>query len=426
MENDFKILIVDDISKSLEVLKAILSITDYKLYTSKSGQEALHLLQRKNIDLILLDISMPDMDGFEVCRRIKKDPKTEEIPVIFITARTEVDDIVKGFEVGGIDYINKPVNAEELLQRVKTHLKAKLQRDIIIEQNNELKKYNKRINLLAQELKEKNKELISSINYAKFIQRATMPSEQYLSQYLPENFIIYIPRDIVSGDFYWIKQIKEQIIVAAVDCTGHGVPGALLSMLGITYLNEIVANYHSTKEIQANDILNFLRDRIKGTLSQEDSDRPTRDGMDIALGIIDIHSKKMQYAGAHNPLYLIRYIEEENKYELHHYKADAMPIASHLRERPFTNNYIQLKANDQIYMFSDGYIDQFGGEYGHKFFAKKFKRLLLKNASKSLQEQKQILLETYEQWKGYFPQIDDILVIGFKISQTYGDDIEFF
>jgi len=426
INSEYKVLLVDDLPKNLEIIGEILISAEYQVIKCSGGEEALFTLKQKNFDIILLDVSMPDIDGFEVCRRLKLEEKTKEIPVIFITALTEVDSIVKGFEVGGVDYINKPVKAKELLQRVSTHIKNKTQKDLILKQNEDLTEYNKKIKVLAQELKQKNAELLSSIHYAKFIQQATLPSEIYLSQYLPLNFIIYLPRDIVSGDFYWVKQHNNQIMIAAVDCTGHGVPGALLSMLGITYLNEIVANYRISKEIKAGEVLNILRDRIKETLHQYKNDKLTRDGMDIALCIIDLETKMMQYAGAHSPIYLVRYNKEQKKYDLFHYKADSMPVANYFKEFPFTNNLIQLETNDQIYMFSDGYIDQFGGENGFKFYAKNFREIILQNAHLPLVDQKIKLLENLEDWKGYHPQIDDILVVGFKIPETFGEDVEFF
>ncbi|MBN2663600.1 MAG: SpoIIE family protein phosphatase, partial [Bacteroidales bacterium] len=307
---------------------------------------------------------------------------------------------------------------------VKTHLFTKAQTDLVKKQNEELLNINIKIKTLAQQLKIKNKDLISSIQYAKFIQRATLPTETYISQFLPENFIFYRPKDIVSGDFYWIKQIQNQILVAVADCTGHGVPGALLSMLGITYLNEIVANYPKSTQIKASEILDKLRDNIKDTLNNDEG-KLTRDGLDIALCIIDVNTKILQYSGAHSPIYIIRQTDENTK-KLYKFKADKMPVGAHLKEKPFSNHPIQLQTNDIIYMFSDGYSDQFGGAYGNKYFTSNFRKLLLDIADKPLKKQKEILFLEHEDWRGYYKQIDDILVLGFKISQTYGDDIEFF
>lgn len=424
MENsNFKILVVDDIPKNLELVSTFLYTEDYTVIQCSSGFKAFEILKQKKIDLILLDVTMPDMDGYQVCERIKLDKKNQDIPVIFLTARSETEDIVKGFEVGGADYLTKPLNPKELLIRVSSHLKAKVQKDLIKKQNEELLNINEKIKTLATQLKVKNKDLLASIHYAKFIQRATLPNETYISQFLPENFIFYKPKDIVSGDFYWIKQVQNQILIAVADCTGHGVPGALLSMLGITYLNEIVLNYPKTSQIKASDILDRLRIRVEETLNL-DNQKLTRDGMDIALCVIDVNTKIMQYSGAHNPIYIVRY--ETGKKELFRYKADRMPVGAHLKEKPFTNHPIQLHDNDLIYMFSDGFSDQLGGAHGNKYFTSHFRELLLDISDKPMQEQKEILFLEHEDWKGYYKQIDDILVLGFKISQTYGDDIELF
>ena len=255
---------------------------------------------------------------------------------------------------------------------------------------------------------EQKTKITNSIIYAKRIQSAVLPPNKFVQHLLSEHFILYKPKDIVSGDFYWIKQNEKKTLIAAADCTGHGVPGALMSMLGITFLNEIT---NKKPNLSAGEILNELRVHIISSLRQTGKVGESRDGMDIALCIIDKDNKIIEYAGANNPLYLIR----DN--ELITYKADRMPIGMHRKAKDtFTNHSIDLKKDDRIYIFSDGYVDQFGGDDGRKYLSKNFKQILLDNHQKSFSEQKRILEDNFESWKGNRKQLDDLLVIGFKIS----------
>ena len=275
------------------------------------------------------------------------------------------------------------------------------QGDKIAEQKHKIKKQHDLVQI-------QKKKIEDSIIYAKRIQSAVLPPNRFIQHLLSEHFIFYKPRDIVSGDFYWTKQVDEKIFIAAADCTGHGVPGALMSMLGITFLNEIV---NKNPNVHANEILNELRMHIISSLRQTGSLGESRDGMDVALCIINHKKKVIEYAGANNPLYLIR------NNQLIEYKADRMPIGIHRRAKEsFENHEIKLEQDDLIYIFSDGFSDQFGGESGRKFLATNFRNLLLENCEKSLDEQRYILERTFEQWKGDRKQLDDILVIGFKIS----------
>jgi serine phosphatase RsbU (regulator of sigma subunit) len=271
-------------------------------------------------------------------------------------------------------------------------------------------------------LEKTNKKITSSIRYAHFIQKAVLPSEEFIKQFIPENFILFIPRDIVSGDFYWIKQVKNHVAVAAADCTGHGVPGAFMSMLGIALLNEIVRLDESPK---ANEILNELRKRIKTSLHQESQHDSASDGMDISLCIIDLENKEVQYAGANSPIFIVSDNNQERCPKLDHIKPDRMPIGIYVKEIPFTNHIIKLMTNDVIYLFSDGFQDQFGGKDLKKFKVSRFKTLLEEIYPKSMSEQRKILFETFETWRAGTRQLDDVLIIGVRILDNYGT-IDFF
>jgi len=287
------------------------------------------------------------------------------------------------------------------------------ERKLIAEKNNLENKIAERTKLIAKQnhkLEKTNREITDSINYASKIQTAILPDNQLFEENFSDFFVLFKPRDIVSGDFYWIRKINEYTVFAAADCTGHGVPGAFLSMLGISLLNEIVVRKEIT---QANQILETMRTRIKAQLKQKNIDSASKDGMDIALCIVNEKTNIMQYSGAYNPLYIIK--KEDDKHILKEIKATRNPIGIHIKEKPFENHNIKIEKNDLIYIFSDGYADQFSGSSNRKFMPYQFKNLLIENADKKLKDQKDILISEFEKWKGSYFQLDDILIIGVKI-----------
>jgi serine phosphatase RsbU (regulator of sigma subunit) len=250
-------------------------------------------------------------------------------------------------------------------------------------------------------------EITDSIRYASRIQNAVLPSPVILSEALKEHFVLFLPRDIVSGDFYWFTKQQNKMILVAADCTGHGVPGAFMSMLGVSFLYEIV---NKEGVMEPARILNMLREFVKLTLSQTGKKDEQKDGMDISLCMLDIESMRLEWAGAYNPLILIR------DGEIIEYKANKMPVAIHITDhQPFTNHEIDLQSNDRFYMFSDGFPDQFGGEDGRKFMSKRFKQLLLDIHQKPMAEQREILHAEHLSWRGNHEQIDDIVVFGVRV-----------
>ncbi len=278
---------------------------------------------------------------------------------------------------------------------------------LLQEQNIEIEKQRDLANIQKQKI-------TASIQYAQRIQKAILPPKEILDNLLQEYFVFYRPRDIVSGDFYWITHKNNTLILAAADCTGHGVPGAFMSMLGVAFLNEIVnkivINRHITS-LQADEILNELRKNVIRSLHQTDRRDEQKDGMDIALCIIDFNENRLQFAGARNPLYLIR------KGELIQYNADKMSVSYSERiNRPFTKHDVLLQPDDVLYIFSDGYIDQFGGDKGMKYKSNSLKELLTGIYHKPMNEQKEILIQNHEEWKGNRSQLDDILIFGLRYT----------
>ena len=256
-------------------------------------------------------------------------------------------------------------------------------------------------------IEEKQEEITDSINYAKRIQDAMMTSLVYLKDTLPKSFILFKPKDVVSGDFYWIYKDQEQnIFFTVADCTGHGVPGAFMSMIGTSLLNEIVIE----KGIKdTNQILDEMRSQIIKSLHQEE-DGAQKDGMDISLCKLNMKKKTVEFSGAHNSLIHVR------GEELKTYRGDHQPVGLLLGDRkPFTKYKVKLKKNDMLYIYSDGYQDQFGGAKGKKYMAAKFKKQLLKMSNESTDKQMTILEEEFESWSQNYEQIDDVCVMGVRI-----------
>ncbi len=256
------------------------------------------------------------------------------------------------------------------------------------------------------EIAEKNKEITDSIHYAKRIQSALLPKDSYLKEILPDHFILFLPKDIVSGDFYWATHIEGKTVIVAADSTGHGVPGAFMSMLGASFLDNIV---NVDKILDPAKILDSLREHIMKALKQRDEDIDSKDGMDLAICVYDETNSELAYAGAYNPLCLIR----NGEFKI--ISADRMPVGIHsLIEKPFTNNIININKGDIVYIFSDGFQDQFGGEKGKKLKLAPFLKLLQETSINGMEKQKQILYNFFNKWKGAEPQLDDVVVIGIK------------
>jgi len=268
----------------------------------------------------------------------------------------------------------------------------------------------KKNNLLLEEksnlIAEKNKEITDSINYAKRIQQAILPSDVDLNKYLQNSFVFYQPKDIVAGDFYWLQKIDDIILYAVADCTGHGVPGAMVSVVCHHALNRAVREY---KLISPADILNKTREIIIETFEKGGEHFNIRDGMDIAFCSLNFNKNEIIFAGANNPLYIFR----DN--ELIEIKGDKQPIGKYFINEPFNQHHHKLKKGDVIYTFSDGYADQFGGPKEKKLMYKNFKEILLSIHKEQSDKQKVALEEKFNEWKGDLEQLDDVCIIGVRI-----------
>jgi len=267
---------------------------------------------------------------------------------------------------------------------------------------------NQQIRKINQEILRKQDLINASISYASKIQAAVLPPVSLIRKLLPNSFILFRPRDIVSGDFYWIAGRDGKIAVAAVDCTGHGVPGAFMSMMGISFLNEI---FLKRKFASSGEILSNLRVYVKEALHQTEDNPETKDGMDISLVVIDKEKRELQYSGAYSPLVIVK------GQHLRRIKGDRMPIGIHHNEKEhFSTHKIAYQGGEMVYLFSDGYADQFGGTKGKKFRMSPFRELLQSVSLLPLDSQKNILQQELEKWQGHNEQIDDILVMGIRLE----------
>jgi len=248
---------------------------------------------------------------------------------------------------------------------------------------------------------------LASLQYAMMIQKALLPDPEQLKGLFRDYFVLFLPRDIVSGDFYYVFSHNQFVCVAVGDCTGHGVPGALLSILGISFLNDILQLRNDPK---ANRILNLMREKLMKALHQTGEKAETKDSIDVGLCILDSAAGKLQFSGANRPLVRIR------NGILSEYKPDKMTIGlAPLREHPFTNQAVDILPGDIFYLYTDGFSDQFGEVTDKKFKQKQLKKLIESIAGLSLIRQKEYLEETFYEWKGKSQQIDDVLIFGFQI-----------
>ncbi len=316
---------------------------------------------------------------------------------------------------------------EKLKDKVNRELEQKVQERTreIIEQKEEIESQRDEIEaqrdlVLSQKLK-----ITDSIAYAQRIQNAVLPQRESIHSLVNDYFVLYKPRDIVSGDFYWIKEVKSKLVAVVADSTGHGVPGAFMSMLGITLLNELMAKSEMDRP---GETLEQLRAKVKEMLYQHGDPREQKDGMDMAIAVIDRQKGRLVFAGANMRLFLVGskrtgsdnelrplLSSKEGGFDLFEFRGNRQPIGIHWEERKFTSHRIPIQEGDRIYMFSDGYVDQYGGEERKKFKLVQFKQLLLSMQGKPMDEQQRQLEEVFETWRGREEQIDDVCVVGLKV-----------
>ena len=298
--------------------------------------------------------------------------------------------------------------AQKKLEADKEELSVRNQK--LWEMSLSIQKEKQHIQLLKNDIEEKHKNITDSIAYAKRIQDAVVPRTEILRDSLPDYFLFWRPKETVSGDFYWMKREGDILIFTIADCTGHGVPGAFMSMMGVAFLNEICAKIDES--VQPSDVLEQLRSLVITTLKQKNEDiLEPKDGMDIALCILNLRTRVLRFSGANNPMYLVR------DGELTEYRPIKNPIGLYPKLLNFETVEIQTQPGDYVYMFSDGYADQFGGEIGKKMSYKRFKGVLTDICKRTLvaSEQEKMLADFLDEWRADFMQMDDVLVGGYKM-----------
>jgi CheY-like chemotaxis protein len=402
-----KILIVDDERSVLQHVKTLLNTFGYKSGYIPRAELLVKRLENESFDLILLDINMPGIDGITALKQLKKHSLFKDIPVIMMTGDLSDETLETCFSHGAADYIAKPIGELVLKARVKSVIEKQKHIEEIQSQMNKIQIQKEELIEQKHLLEKKNRDITQSIRYAKNIQEVMLPPLNKMQSAFPEFFVLFKPRDIVSGDFYWFAEIENKTIIVAVDCTGHGVPGAFMSMLGDSNINHIVNIYRIT---EPDKILNKLNYYVRHSLKQDETNN--MDGMDISVCTIDRKNKILEFAGAYHQLV---YIQDGKPHQI---KGERFGIGGRHKNKDklFKKHTIPFEDQTIFYIFSDGYADQIGGPKERKFMMNRFKKLLFNIHQHNLREQKGILEETIENWRGNERQIDDILVIGFKIS----------
>lgn len=316
--------------------------------------------------------------------------------------------------IEGIFYWERFIKAQNLIiegQKIEIELRNKdleEQKEEIISQRDEIEAQRDLVVSQMNTISHQKKELTDSIQYAYKIQCALLPPEHYINQCLPDSFILYLPKDVVSGDFFFVEQTCGKTIVAAVDCTGHGVPGAMMSVIGYNLLNHAVK---VNKIYKPSDILGFLDVGVTEILRQVHNESGVKDGMDLSIVCIDNQAHTFEYAGAYNSIYYVH-----NK-QLSEIKADKLPIGVNEEgiADVYTNHSIPVVKGDMVYLLSDGYADQFGGPQGKKFKYKQLEELLIEVCEEPVDIQKQLINKKYFDWKGNEDQVDDVLLLGIRV-----------
>jgi serine phosphatase RsbU (regulator of sigma subunit) len=406
----YSILYIDEERQNLKSFTSAFN-QEYHIYKATSGREGLEILEKRTIQLVITDQRMEDMSGIEFLEKI-----LIEYPDCMRMIMTEVSDKDSFMEIinmGNIfRYVAKPWNKEDLKQSIDSAMEVynlKIQNQNLIDYLEDAKRnLEQKVIERTRQIEQQRLNITDSILYASRIQNALMLPSEELEKLMPSHFVLNKPKDIVSGDYFWVSNKGERLIIAVADCTGHGVPGAFMSILGINLLNEIV---NKLEVPQASDILNELREQVIRALGQTGQKDEAKEGMEMALCVVDFKRRIVQFSGAFRPMFLI------SDGELTVVSGDRMPIGIYeVENKSFSNKEIAFKEKDIIYLFTDGYVDQIGGLERKTFKSARFKKLLKEISSKPLKDQKSILREEHEIWRAGQEQIDDILILGVELS----------
>jgi chemotaxis response regulator CheB len=401
LENDLpSVLIVDDISENLIALNAILKSEDLIIHKAESGKIALEMAMRNPYDCIILDVQMPEMDGFEVAKILGEKEETKNIPIIFLSALgSDRSKVIQGINNGAIDFLSKPPDPDLLKAKIKLCLNI-----------SKKTKQNRRVhsNVLRERdtIKEHSAGMEASLRYARNIQQALLPKEEFFNSFFSENFVHYQPKESIGGDFYTVKEKDGNVVLICGDCTGHGVPGAMLTMISLNIINNLIEGKGITRP---DKILNAMAQEFRTAFNSEFSPIQIDDGLEMAVCTFKRSENKMQFASARRPLLLVQ------GNELKKIDSDFMGISVNMPENySYNMSEINLQRDDCIYLFSDGIADQFGGKQGKKFMMKRLTELILSVHKKPMREQINNIDHAIQTWKGDHSQTDDILILGVR------------
>ena len=426
-----KILIVEDEQIiALHLAQVISGFGHEVVGICDTGFDALELFDTESPDLIFVDIIINgDMSGIDFVKKVKE---VSDVSIIYLTANTDVDTLALAKSTLPNAFLRKPFDNNELKTTIEMSVLGFAEKSSKI---NRLKKQNEKHEINIKDLmdtnahlvtatwrerelkaelqktkeiiEKQNQNILASINYAKRIQKSIIPTRDQF-EILGDHFVFYKPKDVVSGDFPWLYDRGDYIYIAAVDCTGHGVPGAMMSLIGFLLLNDIVSDHDHYKTPA--EVLNELHDAVVKTLKQDDPDNKAADGMDVALCRISKDMKEVIYAGAHRPLYHL------SDGELKEYKGCKYPIGGmqYKGANIFEDQKVDTKKGDSVYFFSDGLPDQFGSNDNIKLGTKRIKDAILENGDAPMYEIKSIFYNLFHDWKGDYKQLDDVLMIGLR------------
>ncbi len=414
LEKKLEILYIEDNPDDAKLVEFALKKSGlvFNMEVVVSEKDFVTKLTDSDPDLILSDHSLPGFSSTEAYRIARvQSPQT---PFILLTGSVSEEFAVDCLLSGMDDYILK-----SNLIRLPSSIDRILSKRKITEEKHIVENLLGELQAIHRQLEIKNKEIMDSINYAKRLQDAILPNDKVFDKLFHKDFIIYNPRDVVSGDFYWLTRtalVTEDRniplkVLAAFDCTGHGIPGAFMSLLASVILNDAIKNSNMTLPAHA---LAYLNLRLPAILNRNNKEK-IADGMDIALCAFDLFTRTVYFSGANRPLWIIR--KGSEGLELIEYKGTKASIGAYTApEQKFENHVIQMKPGDRLFMFTDGVTDQFGGPNGKKMGRKKLKEILLRSSSMSMPGQKKFLSNFLAEWKGPLEQVDDMLLIGLEIT----------
>lgn len=419
-----KILIIEDDKYIRESICELLTLESYCVDCAENGREGL-IKALKNIpDLVICDILMPEFNGWQTLSVFRETNRLQCIPFVFLTAMTTMEDLRKGMDLGADDYLTKPFVPLDLLNIIKTRLK-KVERLIKYERIKNKRIVKSAVEKFRSKEKDKNDDFCQSLERAKTVQNVILPNYAKINGLFKSYFSYYVPKDTISGDFFWIREVDSKILVGVIDCTGHGVPAALLTMICYTQLNIAVDRFNLTSPAQ---IINKVNDLIIDFMGVNDNNKTT-DGMDIAICTLNYKDNTIKFAGAKRPLYFvsdsltpihidknrIKIIENNKGHKLFEFRGDRLSVGAHVSNFYTKEQAFKFSSGDKIYLTTDGIVDQYGGEYFKRFKSRHLKNLLLSINNENMENQKQIIKQTLLNWKGNNEQTDDMAILGVEL-----------